>query len=35
MVAHQPHAALGIEAFTIEGDNARRFLPAMLERVKP
>ena len=31
MIAHQPHAALGMEAAAVEGNNARRFLAAVLQ----
>jgi hypothetical protein len=34
MIAHQPLAALGVESRAVEGDDARGFLAAMLERMQ-
>ncbi len=34
MVADEAQAALGLEALAVEGDDARRFLPAVLQCVK-
>src|SRR5262249_13189085 len=34
VVADQPHPPLGMEALAVERDDARRLLPAMLERVQ-
>ena len=34
MIAHQPLAALGVESRAVEGDDARGFLTAMLERMQ-
>ena len=35
MIADQPLAALGMEPRAVEGDDAGRFLAAMLERMQP
>ena len=35
MIADQPLAALGVEPHAVIGDDARRFLAAMLQRVQP
>ena len=34
MVADQAHAFFGVELLAVEGDDARRFLAAMLERMQ-
>ena len=34
MIADEAEAAFGLEAFAVEGDDARRLLPAMLQRVQ-
>ena len=35
MIADQPLTALGVEPRAVEGDDARRFLAAMLQRMQP
>ena len=35
VIADQPEPPLGVEAHAVEGDDARRFLPAVLQRVEP
>ena len=35
MIADQPLAALGMEPRAVEGDDAGRFLAAVLERMQP
>ena len=34
-VGHQTHGAMGMQRHAIRGDDARRFLPAMLQRMQP
>ena len=35
MIADQTQPPLGVEPFAVEGDDARRFLTAVLQRVQP
>ena len=35
MIAHQPEPTLGVESRTVEGDDARRLLSPVLQRMQP